>query len=60
MWSLLEDQTGNPHDTGEQVAVKILKANLSERALNTIMTEINALKGIGSHPNVIKLHEFDK
>lgn len=39
--------------TGQQVAIKILKPNLSETALKTILTEINALKAINSHKHVI-------
>jgi serine/threonine protein kinase len=47
-------------ETGKQFAIKILKPHLSEGALKTIMTEINALKVIEKHPNVVTLHDFDK
>ena len=40
-------------ETGRMVAVKILKPDLSDAALKTIFTEINALKAIKHHPNII-------
>ena len=45
-------------ETGRMVAVKILKPDLSDAALKTIFTEINALKAIKHHPNVIQLYDF--
>lgn len=46
--------------TGKQYAIKILKQDLSENALKTIMTEINALRAIDSHANVVNLYDYDK
>ena len=47
-------------DTGKQYAIKILKQDIGESALKTIMTEINALRAIKEHPNVITLYDFDQ
>ena len=46
--------------TGKQYAIKILKQDIGECALKTIMTEINALKAIKSHPYVVTLYDFDQ
>jgi serine/threonine protein kinase len=46
--------------TGKQYAIKILKQDIGESALKTIMTEINALKAIKKHPNVVTLYDYDQ
>jgi serine/threonine protein kinase len=47
-------------ETGANVAVKILKPGLSDAAVKTILTEINALKALNSHPNIVKLYSFNQ
>ena len=37
-----------------------MKDDLSERALKTIFTEINALKALKSHPHIVKLLDYDQ
>lgn len=46
--------------TGKQVAIKILKPNLCDSALKTILTEINALKAVKCHPNVVELYGYNQ
>lgn len=46
--------------TGKQYAIKLLKPDIGESALKTILTEINALKVIKSHPNIITLYDYDQ
>jgi len=47
-------------ETGQQVAIKILKPNLCDSALKTILTEINALKALKQHPNIVKLFGYNQ
>ena len=47
-------------ETGNKVAIKILKNNLSESAIKTILTEINALKAIEKHENIIGLISYNQ
>jgi serine/threonine protein kinase len=44
--------------TGKHVAIKILKQDLSQAALKTIFTEINALKVLPEHPHIINLIDY--
>lgn len=46
--------------TGTKVAIKILKPNLSEGAIKTIFTEINALKAIPKHDNIIEMFDYNQ
>lgn len=46
--------------TGTKVAIKILKPNLNEAAIKTIFTEINALKAIKKHSNIIELYDYNQ
>lgn len=58
--SFSKTKLGIHMSTGKQYAIKILKQDIGEGALKTIMTEINALKAIKSHPYVITLYDFDQ
>jgi serine/threonine protein kinase len=57
--SFSKTKLGIHKQTGEKVAIKILKDNLPKSSLNTIFTEINALKAIKQHPNIVKLLDYD-
>ena len=45
-------------ETGRKVAVKIMNKDLDRDTLKLVMTEVEALKNIDHHVNVIQLHEF--
>jgi serine/threonine protein kinase len=47
-------------ETGKYVAIKILHQDISDGALKTIITEINALKQLKQHPNIIHLYDYDE
>lgn len=46
--------------TGQKVAIKILKNNINQSCIKTVLTEINALKAIGKHPNIIELIGYNQ
>lgn len=45
-------------ETGRKVAVKIMNKDLDRDTLKLVMTEVEALKNIDHHVNVIQLHEY--
>lgn len=58
--SFSKTKLGMHMKTGKGVAIKILKPDLSEQAMKTIFTEINALKAIAPHPHVIQLYDYNQ
>ena len=58
--SFSKTKLGIDTDTFKYVAIKILNQDISESALKTIITEINALKQLKYHQNIISLYDFDQ
>ena len=58
--SFSKTKLGIDTETLKYVAIKILHDDISESALKTIITEINALKQLKYHPNIISLYDFDQ
>lgn len=44
-------------DTGRKVAIKVMNEDLDEKMKELVMTEVNALKSMAPHMNVIQILE---